>query len=106
MYLQRLYRPARFSIPRVSHRCSDAGTCDLVSERQAGFASKTDAVGSEGIEELCALVVMSTEILMLAAQPKSCCDWQLGWQWVMPNACDWAPESSALFKGLSLDGST
>ena len=51
MYLQRLYRPAKFSSPRTSHRCSDAGICGMVSERQAGFASMTDAVGSEGIEE-------------------------------------------------------
>ena len=25
MYLQRLYRPAKFSSPRVSHRCNGAG---------------------------------------------------------------------------------
>ena len=59
----------------------------MVSERQAGFASKTDAVGSDGIEELSAMVVPSMEILMLAAQPKLCCDWQVGWQSVMPNGC-------------------
>ena len=57
----------------------------MVSEHQAGFASKTDAVGSEGIEELWAIVVPSMEILMLPAQPKLCYDWQVGWQSVMPN---------------------
>lgn len=46
----------------------------MVSERQAGFASKTDAVGSEGIEEFWAMVVPSMEILILAAQPKWCYD--------------------------------
>ena len=87
MYLQRLFRPAKFSSPRVSHRCSDAGICGMVSERQAGFTSKTDAVGSEGIEEFWAMVVPSMEIQILAAQPKWCCDWQVGWQSVMPNGC-------------------
>ena len=58
MHLQRLYCPANFSSPRMSYRCSDAGICGMVSERQAAFASKTDAVGSEGIEEILAMVVL------------------------------------------------
>ena len=36
----------------------------MVSERQAGFESKTDAVGSEGTEEILAIVVLSMEMLM------------------------------------------
>ena len=78
-----LYRPAEFSSPRMSHRCSDAGICGMVSERQAGFESKTDAVGSEGIEDISAIVVLSMKTLRLAAQQNVCCDWYVGWESVM-----------------------
>ena len=63
-----LYCPAEFSLPRMSYRCSDAGICGMVSERQAGFEYRTDAVGSEGAVEILAATVLSMEKLSLAAQ--------------------------------------
>ena len=40
----------------------------MVSERQAGFEYRTDAVGSEGAVEILAATVLSMEMLSLAAQ--------------------------------------
>ena len=50
----------------------------MVSERQAGFEPRTDAVGSEGAVEMLAVTVRSMEMLSLAAQQRLCCGWHVG----------------------------
>ena len=68
MYLRRVVLSCRVPSPSMSYRCSDAGICGMVSERQAGSEYRTDAVGSEGAVEILAATVLSMEMLSLTGQ--------------------------------------
>ena len=50
----------------------------MVSERQSGFESRTDAVGSEGVAERLAIMVLSMEMILLGSQQKVRCGWHVG----------------------------